>query len=70
MADAIGVSGVGRDRVSLSFTRERPASPTALDYVTMELGEAAGGRYRLTVQITDLAANRPVSSERELRVVE
>jgi hypothetical protein len=70
VADAVGVSGVGSDRVSLSFTRERPAAAAALDYVTIDLGRAAGGRYRITVQTTDLQTQRSVSSERELRIVE
>ena len=66
IADAIGLSAAGTDRVSLSFERTRPASAVALDYLTLDLGNAPAGRYRLTVQITDLIANRQVFSSREL----
>jgi GWxTD domain-containing protein len=60
----------GAEDVALSFTRERRAGPVALDYLTMELGEARGGRYRLTVRTTDLQTNRTTSRERDFLVVE
>lgn len=66
IADAIGLSAKGQERVSLSFERTRPATPTALDYLTLDLGDAPPGRYRLTVEVTDLVTNQRSAADREL----
>ena len=66
IADAIGLSALGQDRVSLTYERTAPARPVALDYLTLDMGGAPAGRYLLTVSITDLITNRQVSSDREL----
>lgn len=66
IADAIGLSAIGQDRVSLTFDRTRPATPAALDYLMLDLGGAPAGHYRLTVQVTDLITGRQVYSNREL----
>jgi hypothetical protein len=59
----------GNEQVAISFTRERPANPVALDYFTMELGDAQPGRYRLRVTTTDLQTNRSTARDREIRIV-
>jgi hypothetical protein len=66
IADAVGLSARGQDRVSLTYERTRAATAAALDYLTLDLGGAPAGHYRLTVQITDLHTNRQVLSTREL----
>lgn len=70
IADVVGLSAKGDDRVSLSYTRERPASATALDHLTLELGDAPPGRYRLSVRLTDLVSGRSVTRQRDLTLVE
>lgn len=69
IADAIGLSAKGSDRVSLSYTRQHDARPVALNYLTIELGDAPLGRYRLRVEVTDLATTRRASAERLLKVI-
>jgi GWxTD domain-containing protein len=66
IADAVGLSALGQDRVSLTYERTRRASPVSLDYLTLDLNGVPAGHYRLTVQITDLNTNRQVFSNREL----
>jgi hypothetical protein len=66
VADLIGLSAVGTDRVSLVYDRSRPATAVALDYLTLDLAGSPAGRYRLTVQITDLVTNAQTFSNREL----
>jgi GWxTD domain-containing protein len=62
--------GRGRDdRVTVSFDRRVPARPVMLDYLTLDLGDLAPGRYRLTISVTDLVTNATTSSERELTIV-
>ncbi|HET7564621.1 MAG TPA: GWxTD domain-containing protein, partial [Gemmatimonadaceae bacterium] len=51
---AIGLSSSGNQPVSLSYPRETPARPVAVDYVTLDLGNAPRGRYLLSVDVTDL----------------
>ena len=66
LADLVGLSALGTDRVSLVYDRSRPASDVALDYLTLDLSGSPTGRYRLTVLITDLVTNAQTSSDREL----
>ena len=67
---AIGISGNGSDHISLRFPRQAPAREVAVDYVTLDLGEAPPGNYVIDVDITDLATHRHVSRERPLTIVE
>jgi GWxTD domain-containing protein len=67
---AIGISGNGSDHISLTFPRQVPAHAVAVDYVTLDLGDAAAGNYMIDVDITDLATHRHVSRERPLTIVE
>jgi GWxTD domain-containing protein len=66
LADLVGLSALGTDRVSLVYDRSRPASDVALDYLTLDLSGSPAGRYRLTVLITDLVTNAQTFSDREL----
>ncbi len=70
VASAIGLTGRGDDHVSLSFLRQVPARPVSVDYVTLDMGNAPPGRYRLSVDVTDLANGQRVSSESSLTIVE
>jgi GWxTD domain-containing protein len=67
---AIGITGNGSDHISLTFPRQVPAHAVAVDYVTLDLGEATPGNYMIDVDITDLANHRHVSRERQLTIVE
>jgi hypothetical protein len=67
---AIGVSGSGSDRISLTFPRQAPARAVAVDYVTLDLGDATPGNYLVDVDITDLATHRHITRERPLTIVE
>ena len=67
---AIGISGSGSDHISLSFPRQAPARPIALDYITLDLGTASPGNYVVDVEITDRMNHRHVSRERPLTIVE
>jgi GWxTD domain-containing protein len=68
IADLIGLSAIGTDHVSLSFERVRDATPVALDYLMLDLADAPAGRYRLTVQVTDLNTGQQALSNRGLVV--
>jgi hypothetical protein len=68
IADLIGISGVGEDRVSLSYEQTRVAAPVVLDYLTLDLEYAPAGRYSLTVSVTDLATQQRAVTSRELRI--
>lgn len=67
---AIGITGSGSDRISLTFPRQAPARSVAVDYVTLDLGDATPGNYVIAVEITDLANQRKVTRERPLTIVE
>jgi GWxTD domain-containing protein len=69
IADAIGLSAKGDERVSLKYTRQHDARAVALNYLTIELGDAPRGRYRLRVEVTDLVSNQRATAERMLTVV-
>jgi GWxTD domain-containing protein len=67
---AIGLSGNGGDHISLTFPRQTPAHAIAVDYVTLDLGDASPGNYVIDVEVTDRANNRHVSRQRPLTIVE
>jgi hypothetical protein len=67
---AVGLSHGGSDVVSLEFPRRVPARPISVDYVTLDMGDAPTGRYKLTVSITDNASHRKVTRESAITVVE
>ena len=68
--NAIGISGSGSDRIALTFPRQAPARDVAVDYVTLDLGQATPGDYLVDVDITDLATHKKISRERPLTIVE
>ena len=47
----------GNEKVTLGFERTGAARDVALDHVALSLSEAPAGRYKLTVEITDLNAH-------------
>jgi GWxTD domain-containing protein len=67
---AVGISGSGSDRISLTFPRQAPARSVAVDYVTLDLGDASPGNYIIDVDITDLASHRQITREHPLTIVE
>jgi GWxTD domain-containing protein len=67
---AIGLSGSGSDHISLTFPRQAPARPVAVDYVALDLGDASPGNYVIDVEVTDLASHRHVSRQHPLMIVE
>jgi GWxTD domain-containing protein len=66
LADALGMTAEGEDQVGVRFTRtERVDGRDRLpDLVTLGLGEAPAGRYRLTVTLTDRLHGGTVRAER------
>jgi hypothetical protein len=70
VASAIGVSGGGQRTVSLAFPRRVPARAALVDYVTLDLGAAPPGTYRLSVSITDNNSGQHVVRESPITVIE
>ncbi len=70
VGSAIGITGSGADRISLSYPRQAPARPVIVDYVTLAVGGAPPGSYILSVAVTDLTSHRQTLRERALTIVE
>jgi GWxTD domain-containing protein len=70
VGSAIGITGSGADRISLTYPRQAPGRPVAVDYVTLDVGEAPAGNYILSVNVTDLTTHRQTMRERALTIVE
>lgn len=72
VADLVGFSAVGEDKLALRFTREAPATPDNRrrlpELLTLGLGTSPSGRYRLTVNVTDQVSGRSTSSQREFSI--
>lgn len=66
LADALGMTAEGEDQVGVRFTRDEPLDgrDRLPDLVTLGLGEAPAGRYRLTVTLTDRLHGGTVRTER------
>lgn len=69
LADAAGLTAEGEARVSLRYQRSRTAGPVALEWLTLELGDAPRGFYTLEVTVRDLATGARARTARRLRVV-
>lgn len=58
---AVGRSSRGEGRVTLSYDREVPAGPVALDYLTVDVGGLDRGQYTVTVDVEDLVAKQRIA---------
>ena len=70
VAGAVGQTNKGKGKVTLRYDRNIPATDAAVDYLTVDLGEAPLGRYTLRVDITDIVTVKRVSRERPVTIVE
>ncbi|MDQ3520567.1 MAG: GWxTD domain-containing protein [Gemmatimonadota bacterium] len=62
-------TGKKGDGLRLSFNRNTAARPEMLDYLSLDLGEAPPGKYRIAITVTDLPSKQSVTTERDLTIV-
>jgi hypothetical protein len=67
-AGVVGASARGKERVTLSFERQVPWRPTTTDYVSLDLGAAPPGRYRVAVEVTDVVSGTRATREARLTI--
>jgi GWxTD domain-containing protein len=67
---AVGRSSTGDGRVTLSYEREVPAGPVALDYLTVDAKALTPGAYTVTVDVEDLLAKRRIARSSDLTIIE
>ncbi len=67
---AVGRSSRGEGRVTLSYDRDVPVSPVALDYLTIDASGLDGGQYTVTVDVEDLVAKRRMARSSMLTIVD
>ena len=68
--EVTGRTAKGRGRVTLSFDRQVAARPVVTDYLTLDLGSAPSGRYRMELEVTDLVSRQTTTTRREITVLE
>ena len=70
LADVVGVSAEGDDRVVLRYDRSiaLDASDRQANYLALDLGEAPAGAYTLELTVIDLTNGRRVVQRRDLTV--
>jgi hypothetical protein len=70
VADLVGLSAVGDNQLGLRYERTEPldARDRVPQLVTLGLGSAPPGRYRLTVRITDRDRQTSTTSNREFSI--
>jgi hypothetical protein len=56
--------------VTLTYNREAPAAPVAVEHLTLDLGQAPPGRYRLAVEVTDLVSVKRAVRESAITILE
>jgi hypothetical protein len=67
---AVGVTDKGKGKVTLRYDRNIPATPAAVDYLTVDIGEAPTGRYTLRVEVVDTVTGKRVWRERLVSIVD
>ena len=70
ISGAVGLSGKGDDKVSLTFPREAPASDVTVDFVSLDLAGAPAGTYAVSVEVTDLVTKLTARQTSSITVVE
>lgn len=70
VAGSVGVSNKGKGKVTLRYDRNIPVTPAAVDYLTVDIGEAPTGRYTLRVEVIDTVTGRRVWRERIVSIAE
>jgi GWxTD domain-containing protein len=70
LADIVGVSAEGDDRVMLRYERSvaLDASDRHANYLALDLGDAPAGAYTLELTVTDLTTGRRTVQRRDLTV--
>jgi len=70
VADAMGLSAVGDDQVSIRYERSAAVPETGIlpEYLTVDLHDAPEGRYTIAVTVTDLLAGTTMTRARTLLV--
>jgi GWxTD domain-containing protein len=70
IADAVGLSEKGDDRVSLRFERTvaLDSSDRVPNYLALALGDAPAGTYQLELTVTDLTTGKSTTRTRTIRV--
>jgi hypothetical protein len=67
---AVGRSSRGDGRVTLTYDRDVPATPVALDYLTVDASGLERGRYAVIVEVEDLLAKRRITRSSDLTIIE
>jgi len=66
IADAVGLSAVGDEQVSLVYERDARSLAAVTHQLAIGLGDAPAGQYALSVEVTDLSSGRTARTERTL----
>lgn len=66
IADAVGLSAVGDEQVSITYERQVIAGAMVPHHLALGLGDAPAGRYALMLEVTDLSSGRATRTERTL----
>ncbi|MDQ8154191.1 MAG: GWxTD domain-containing protein [Gemmatimonadota bacterium] len=66
LADAVGLSAVGEETVSLAYERAVAVGTMAPHHLALGLGDAPAGQYAVTVDVTDLGGRRTARTERTI----
>ncbi|HJU67528.1 MAG TPA: GWxTD domain-containing protein [Gemmatimonadaceae bacterium] len=67
---AVGRSSRGEGRVTLTYDRDVPAAPVALDYLTVDVRGLERGAYTVTVDVEDVLAKRRIARSSSLTIVD
>jgi hypothetical protein len=59
----------GRSNVDIEFPRTAPAKAVTVEAVTVDLGAAPAGRFRIVVEITDLVSGKKTQRNLEFETV-
>lgn len=65
---SLGRQQTSRDKLTISFDRSVAAAPILVEFMSVDMSDAAAGEYRMRVDVTDLATNRKVTRQADLIV--
>ena len=65
---ALGRTSSSRRGLTITFERTVAAAPVLVEYLSLDMADAAPGRYRLQVEVVDLATKRVTTRDTEFRI--
>ena len=68
IGNTLGRGQAGRNNLTITFDRAVAAAPSLVEFLSLDLSDAAAAEYRLRIEVTDLATGKKSLRETDFRI--